>query len=139
MNGVERFEATGELECEHDCGCTIKPGDRVAYVRDTDAVICLACAEKFEKVVAAWTGGVPGHVFRAGDRVEWNPVADAFRDGGVVGDEWKPGTVVEDLPGSVRITLDDHQPRALDCGDENGQTLRVSPRNLRQLGSGAPS
>ena len=124
MSGAERFEATGELECEHDCGCVIKPGDRVAYERDTDAVICLACAEEFEKVVAAWTGDVPGRIFRAGDRVEWNPVADAIRGGDPTGDEWKPGTVVEDLPGSVRIAL-----------DEDGQPVRVPRRNLRQLGS----
>ena len=50
--------------------------------------------------------------FRAGDRVEWNPT----------GDVWNPGNVHRVDPGSVLLAL-----------DENGQTLWVSPKNLRQL------
>ena len=57
-------------------------------------------------------------IFRAGDRVEWNPVDDV----------WGPGTVQQDDGLDVLIAL-----------DENDQTMRVSPRNLRQLGSVAPS
>jgi len=51
-------------------------------------------------------------IFRPGDRVEWNPT----------GDVWKPGSVVQVDAHSVVITL-----------DENGQTLRVWPQNLRPL------
>jgi len=52
-------------------------------------------------------------IFRAGDRVEWNPT----------GDEWKPGAV-QRRDGGVGVLI------AL---DENDQTLCVSPENLRQL------
>jgi len=52
------------------------------------------------------------HTFRPGDRVEWNPT----------GDIWEPATVHQ--------AAEDH---ALIVLDENGQTLLVSPRNLRQL------
>jgi hypothetical protein len=51
-------------------------------------------------------------IFRAGDRVEWNPT----------GDEWKPGNVEQVDTCSVVIAL-----------DENRQIMRVSPRNLRPL------
>ena len=57
-------------------------------------------------------------IFRAGDRVEWNPT----------GDEWKPASVEEVDTCSVVIAL-----------DENRQIMRVSPRNLRPLGSGGRS
>ncbi len=58
-------------------------------------------------------------IFRAGDRVEWNPT----------GDEWKPGNVHwVDPGGGVPLALDEHD-----------QTLWVSPEHLRQLGSVAPS
>jgi len=51
-------------------------------------------------------------IFRAGDRVEWNPT----------GDEWKPGNVQQVKAGGLLIAL-----------DENDQTLLVSPEQLRQL------
>jgi len=51
-------------------------------------------------------------IFRAGDRVEWNPT----------GDEWKPGTVERVVQRGLLIAL-----------DENDQTLLVSPEQLRQL------
>jgi hypothetical protein len=53
-----------------------------------------------------------GHAFRFSDRVEWNPT----------GNTWKSGSVEQVDTRSVVIAL-----------DENDQTMRVSPENLRPL------
>jgi len=60
----------------------------------------------------AVSNDTPGHTFRFSDRVEWNPT----------GNRWKPGSVEQVDTHSVVIAL-----------DENDQTMRVSPENLRPL------
>ena len=70
------------------------------------------------------------HTFRPGDRAEWNPT----------GDVWKPGTVVQGDTQRVAAAdaewVDRPALRSVVIAlDENDQTLRVSPRNLRRLGS----
>jgi len=152
MSGVVWwFKAIVRRECERGCGCAIEPGDRTAYLPDDDhAVVCLhlrkidmsdavfvlnvggdvGSSTRREIAHARATGkgivwmfpdasdDTPGHAFRFGDRVEWNP-----RD-----DVWEPGSVEQVDTCSVVIAL-----------DENRQIMRVSPRNLRPLGSGGRS